>query len=115
MSVETDPVLTSDEKRSCSAATPLRLCPPRSRALCDGKGIPDAALGHVFETFYTTKKMGEGTGLGLPVSYRLASDHGGWIGIESKVGKGSCFTLYLPPLIPRTPSHPMAAVPAEPV
>ena len=65
--------------------------------VCDeGEGIAESVRPHVFETFFTTKKSGEGTGLGLSVSHRLARDHGGWIGVESEPGRGSCFTLYLP-------------------
>ena len=66
----------------------------------EGEGIPDTVRPHIFETFFTTKQAGEGTGLGLSVAYRLAREHGGWIGVESTLGTGSCFTLYLPPLVP---------------
>ena len=63
-----------------------------------GTGIHAADLPHIFETFFTTKKEGEGTGLGLAVSYRIAREHEGWIGVETKEGQGSTFTLYLPPI-----------------
>ncbi len=69
----------------------------------DGEGISDLNRPRVFESFFTTHRAGEGTGLGLPVSYRLARDHDGWIGVESTVGVGSCFTLYLPPLTDERP------------
>jgi signal transduction histidine kinase len=61
-----------------------------------GVGIPAEALSRVFEPFFTTKGVGEGTGLGLSVAYGIVRDHGGWIGIESEVGAGSCFTIFLP-------------------
>jgi signal transduction histidine kinase len=61
-----------------------------------GTGISTADLPHIFETFFTTKKEGEGTGLGLAVSSRIAHEHGGWIGVTSEEQRGSCFTLYLP-------------------
>jgi two-component system NtrC family sensor kinase len=64
----------------------------------EGTGITQRNLPRIFDTFFTTKKEGGGTGLGLSVSYRIASEHGGWIGVESQPGAGSCFTLYLPPL-----------------
>jgi two-component system, NtrC family, sensor kinase len=64
----------------------------------EGEGIAESVRPHVFETFFTTKRAGEGTGLGLSVSHRLAREHGGWIAVESEPGEGSCFTLYLPPL-----------------
>jgi two-component system, NtrC family, sensor kinase len=63
-----------------------------------GTGIRSADLPHIFDTFFTTKIEGEGTGLGLAVSYRIAREHGGWIDVVTKEGEGSTFTLYLPPL-----------------
>jgi len=62
----------------------------------EGSGIPPEQLPHLFEPFFTTKGVGEGTGLGLSVTYGIAQDHGGWIDVDSEVGKGSSFTLYLP-------------------
>jgi signal transduction histidine kinase len=64
----------------------------------EGVGMPESIRSRVFDTFFTTKKDGEGIGLGLSVSYRIAREHEGWIGVESEVGAGSCFTLYLLPL-----------------
>lgn len=61
-----------------------------------GSGIRAADLPHIFETFFTTKKQGEGTGLGLAVSDRIAREHGGWIGVTTKEEQGACFSLYLP-------------------
>ena len=62
-----------------------------------GTGIRSADLGHIFETFFTTKK-GNGTGLGLAVSYRIVREHDGWIGVTTEEDKGSRFTVFLPPL-----------------
>jgi signal transduction histidine kinase len=61
-----------------------------------GQGIPPEELRHVFEPFYTTKKVGKGTGLGLAVSYGIVGGHGGTIEVESEVGRGSRFTVSLP-------------------
>ncbi|MEO6419952.1 MAG: ATP-binding protein, partial [Polyangiaceae bacterium] len=61
-----------------------------------GTGIAAENLPHVFEPFFTTKDVGEGTGLGLSVTYGIMSDHGGWIEVESEPGRGSCFSLYFP-------------------
>jgi signal transduction histidine kinase len=61
-----------------------------------GKGIAPEVLPHIFEPFFTTKDVGEGTGLGLAVSYGLVRDHGGWISVRTELGRGSCFSLYLP-------------------
>jgi two-component system NtrC family sensor kinase len=61
-----------------------------------GEGIAPEVLPHIFEPFFTTKDVGEGTGLGLAVSYGLIQDHGGWISVRTELGRGSCFSLYLP-------------------
>jgi signal transduction histidine kinase len=61
-----------------------------------GSGIAADVLPHVFEPFYTTKDVGEGTGLGLSVSWSLVRDHDGWIEVTSEVGAGSHFAVYLP-------------------
>ena len=63
----------------------------------EGSGIADEVREHLFEPFFTTKDVGEGTGLGLPVSYGIVRDHGGFISVESEVGVGSCFSMFLPP------------------
>lgn len=62
----------------------------------DGPGIPAEIRRHLFEPFYTTKPPGEGTGLGLSVSHGIVHEHGGWFEVESEVGKGSCFSIFLP-------------------
>jgi signal transduction histidine kinase len=61
-----------------------------------GKGIDPEVLPRVFEPFFTTKDVGEGTGLGLSVSYGIVREHGGWIDVESRVGVGSRFSVFLP-------------------
>jgi two-component system, NtrC family, sensor kinase len=61
-----------------------------------GVGIPEEVVPHIFEPFFTTKDVGDGTGLGLSVAYGIVQEHSGWITVDSKVGKGSCFTVYLP-------------------
>jgi two-component system, NtrC family, sensor kinase len=64
----------------------------------EGEGMTDETMAHIFEPFFTTKPAGEGTGLGLSVTYGIVKDHGGWIGLSSKLGAGSRFTVYLPEL-----------------
>jgi len=61
-----------------------------------GTGIKKENLSRIFDPFFTTKPAGEGTGLGLSVSYGIVSQHGGEIAVESKVGKGTTFTIRLP-------------------
>lgn len=61
-----------------------------------GIGMPDEILKKIFTPFFTTKDVGQGTGLGLAVVHGIVSGHGGSIDVESKVGKGSKFTVKLP-------------------
>jgi signal transduction histidine kinase len=61
-----------------------------------GIGIPKENLSRIFDPFFTTKPAGEGTGLGLSVSFGIVSRHGGRIDVTSQVGKGSTFTVLLP-------------------
>jgi signal transduction histidine kinase len=62
----------------------------------DGRGIPQESLPRIFDPGYTTKGVGVGTGLGLSIAYRIASNHGGALRVESEAGKGSEFTLSIP-------------------
>ena len=61
-----------------------------------GEGIAPAALGNVFDPFYSTKEAGRGLGLGLSISYGLVRDLGGAISVESRLGEGSTFAVRLP-------------------
>jgi signal transduction histidine kinase len=61
-----------------------------------GMGISPENLERVFEPFFTTRSKDGGTGLGLSISYGIVTEHGGFIEAESKVGKGSAFTVWLP-------------------
>ncbi|MFD0961283.1 ATP-binding protein [Paenibacillus chungangensis] len=60
----------------------------------NGKGMDKSTMGRLFDPFFTTKQAG--TGLGLSVSYRIIRNHGGNISVDSRVGFGTEFTIYLP-------------------
>jgi len=62
----------------------------------NGVGIPAENLGKLFTPFFTTKEVGQGTGLGLNVSYNIIKEHNGSIGVQSEPGKGSTFTIRIP-------------------
>jgi len=64
-----------------------------------GRGIPPEHLTRIFEPFFTTKEVGQGTGMGLYVSWGIMTRLQGWLTVESREGRGSTFTLALP----RTP------------
>jgi signal transduction histidine kinase len=61
-----------------------------------GTGISPDILPQIFTPFFTSKPVGQGTGLGLSISHSIVEQHDGKILISSKVGKGSCFSVYIP-------------------
>ena len=61
-----------------------------------GHGIDSDYVGHIFDPFYTTKKVGKGTGLGLSIVYGIVKEHGGYVEVKSKLNVGTTFSIFLP-------------------
>lgn len=61
-----------------------------------GVGIPPEIIDRIFDPFFTTKEVGKGTGLGLSTVMGIVKSHRGFVNVQSEVGKGSCFQVYLP-------------------
>ncbi len=78
-----------------------------------GEGIAPEILPRIFDPFFTTKDVGKGTGLGLATVYGIVEQHRGWITVESEVGHGTTFHVFLPRLIEA--HSPVALLPNAPV
>ncbi|GBU15580.1 hypothetical protein AwPolaro_09580 [Polaromonas sp.] len=62
----------------------------------NGQGIPKEVMGKIFDPFFTTKAIGQGTGMGLSISYKIIQQHGGVILVDSEPGSGTLFSILLP-------------------
>jgi two-component system NtrC family sensor kinase len=78
-----------------------------------GPGIPTEVAAQIFDPFFTTKPPGEGTGLGLFLSYGIADSHGGTLSVESEPGHGATFVLALPQASAALAATPPAPAPAQ--
>ena len=106
-------VKTDDVRRNAEARTERFVCLSVTDTGC---GIAPEILPRIFEPFFTTKDVGKGTGLGLATTYGMVQLHHGWIEVESTVGQGTTFKVFLPasysgdkkpsePSSPRTTKH----------
>jgi PAS domain S-box-containing protein len=66
-----------------------------------GTGIPESVRGRIFEPFFTTKADGKGSGMGLAMVYGTVQNHGGFIEVDSRLGQGTEFSIYLPEASPK--------------
>ena len=80
------------------------------RVTDSGEGIAPEILPRIFDPFFTTKDVGKGTGLGLATVYGIVEQHRGWVTVESEVGCGTTFHVFLPRL-----AQTKLPAPAEPV
>jgi len=95
ITIETRRVVLTEPLKKARAVVPIGeyAC----IVVCDqGIGIPPDLLTKIFEPFYSTKRVGEGTGLGLSTAYGIVKQSGGFIFVDSNVGKGTEFTLFFP-------------------
>jgi PAS domain S-box-containing protein len=92
-------IVTADVTLEGPAADEVRLSPGRYAALSvadHGSGIRPEILPRIFEPFFTTKEEGRGTGLGLSTVYGIVKEAGGTVTVDSALGRGTSFTVYLP-------------------
>jgi two-component system, cell cycle sensor histidine kinase and response regulator CckA len=99
LTIRTDNVTTEEVRR-----LGLTGMPPADHVLIEmsdtGTGIPPEVMDKIFEPFFTTKEVGKGTGLGLSTVFGIVKQSGGFIYVDSVVGQGTTFRIYLPRHVP---------------
>ena len=93
--IETEPVTLAEDLKRDRATVPAGDYTV-IRVVDHGSGIPEHQLRQIFEPFFTTKRVGEGTGLSLSMAYGIVKQSGGFIFVDSEVGRGTTFSLYFP-------------------
>jgi two-component system cell cycle sensor histidine kinase/response regulator CckA len=109
LTITTCTVVIDDEtvRRRTPARTGRYIC---LRVSDTGGGIDPTILDRIFEPFFSTKPQGKGTGLGLATVHGIATKHGGFVEVESQLGRGSTFSVYLPnALVGDAAVHPRVA------
>ena len=95
LSIETKNVTLDEEYcQSHSGACPGEFA--MLAVIDEGTGMDDQTRAHIFEPFYTTKEFGKGTGLGLAMVFGITKQSGGYIHVDSEIGRGTSFEVYFP-------------------
>jgi two-component system, cell cycle sensor histidine kinase and response regulator CckA len=93
-------IRTANETAESPVALGTAIMPPGEYVCIEvadtGTGIPPEIVGKIFDPFFTTKPVGQGTGLGLATVYGIVKQTGGFINVESEVGHGTTFRIWLP-------------------
>jgi PAS domain S-box-containing protein len=84
------------------------------KVIDSGGGIPPAIIDNIFDPFFTTKELGKGTGLGLSTVVGIVKSHGGFVNVESELGRGSVFRVFIPAVFESEPEVAQAELPAVP-
>jgi len=92
--LETEKIILDDEQALSYAVKPGRYI--KISMTDTGTGMDERTRERIFDPFFTTKEMGRGTGLGLATVYGIIKGHGGMITVDSALGHGTTFTIYLP-------------------
>lgn len=93
ISTSTVKITPADVQRRPKARLGVHVCITVTDTGC---GMKPETLRRIFEPFYTTKDVGKGTGLGLATVYGIVDQHRGWLEVDSVIGKGTTFNVYIP-------------------